>query len=96
MAVVHRTTSQRELRNHVGEILGAAESWQTFTVTLRGRPVARLVPPGDRSQPRVDVDWATITGILNRELQTDLDAVEAPVSWACTASHDCAWPVDCA
>jgi len=80
-----RTIPQRELRNHSGEILRAAESGQTFTVTVRGRPVARLVPPGDQSQPSVDVDRATIGRILelpiDRELAADLDALEAPVSW---------------
>ena len=81
-----RTIPQRELRNRVGEILRAAESGQTFTVTVRGRPVARRVPPGGPSQPSVDVDRDAVRQILelpaDPELATDLDALEAPVSWS--------------
>lgn len=78
-----RTIPQRELRNNVAAILRAAESGQTFTVTVRGRPVARLVPPGDLDLPRTDVDRETILRILalpvDEDLANDLDAAEAPV-----------------
>lgn len=36
--------SQRELRNHSGEILRQAESGQQFAITMDGRPVAVLGP----------------------------------------------------
>ena len=52
-------------------------------MTVRGRPVARLVPPGDAGQPRVDVDRATLRSILalpvDEGLAADLDAAEAPL-----------------
>jgi len=75
---------QRELRNRVGEVLRAAEAGQSFTITVRGRPVARLVPPGDVHAPRTDVDRATIRAILavpidGEDLAAELDAAEAPV-----------------
>ena len=77
-----RTIPQRELRNNIASVLRAAEAGETFTVTVRGRPVARLVPPGD-GQPRVDVDRETLRRILDLPLDdalaADLDAVEAPV-----------------
>jgi len=38
-----RTIPQRELRNNISAVLRAAE---TFTVTVRGHAVARVVPPG--------------------------------------------------
>lgn len=38
------TIPQRELRNHSGEILRRAETGEQFTITVDGRPVARLVP----------------------------------------------------
>lgn len=79
--MAERTIPQRELRNNIAEILRAAEAGETFTVTVRGRPVARLVPPGDG--PRVDVDRETVRRILelpaDDDLAGDLDAVEAPV-----------------
>lgn len=85
-----RTIPQRELRNNIGAVLRAAEAGETFTVTVRGRPVARLVPPGDPAYPRVDVDWETIRGILampiDDEFQRDLDELEEPV--------DNPWPDD--
>ena len=78
-----RTIPQRELRNNVSAVLRAAEAGETFTVTVRGRPVARVVPPGDPDRPRVDVDRETIRRIIelppDDELAADLDAAEAPL-----------------
>ena len=78
-----RIIPQRELRNNVGEVLRAAEAGETFTITVRGRPVARLGPANSGSEPRVDVDRATIRRLLAEPIDTgfadDLDAVEEPV-----------------
>lgn len=78
-----RTIPQRELRNNIAAVLRAAEAGETFTVTVRGRPVARVVPPGAPDRPRVDVDRETIRGIfalpIDEELAADLDAAEAPL-----------------
>jgi prevent-host-death family protein len=78
-----RTIPQRELRNNISAVLHAAEAGETFTVTVRGRPVARVVPPGEAGQPRTDVDRATLRGILVQPLDdtlaAELDAVEAPL-----------------
>ncbi len=46
------TIPQKELRNNVGEVLRRAESGEEFTVTVAGRPVARLGP--ERSRQWVD------------------------------------------
>lgn len=77
------TIPQRELRNNIAAVLRAAEAGETFTVTVRGRPVARLGPPGERDQPRRDVDHATIARILSvpvdTDLAVDLETAEAPV-----------------
>jgi prevent-host-death family protein len=78
-----RTIPQRELRNNISAVLRAAEAGETFTVTVRGRPVARVVPPGKSGQPRTDVDRATVRRILAQRLDdrlaAELDAAEAPV-----------------
>jgi prevent-host-death family protein len=78
-----RTIPQRELRNNISEVLRAAEAGETFTVTVRGRPVARLIPPGEPSHPRTDVDRVTVRRILaapiDDSLAAELDAAEAPV-----------------
>ena len=39
---------QKELRNNVGEVLRRAEAGEEFTVTVSGRPVARLGPAKPR------------------------------------------------
>ena len=78
-----RTIPQRELRNNIAAVLRAAEAGETFTVTVRGRPVARLGPPGDLTEPRVDVDRETLRRILalpiDDALAADLDGAEATV-----------------
>ncbi len=59
-----RSIPQRELRNNIGEILREAEAGVEFTITVRGRPVARLGPP-DRPRVRtVDVEPEVVRTIL--------------------------------
>jgi len=41
---------QKKLRNEIGEILRRAEAGEEFTITVSGRPVARLVPLSDTRQ----------------------------------------------
>lgn len=41
------TISQRELRNDNAAVMNAVERGESYTVTRRGVPVARLVPVGD-------------------------------------------------
>lgn len=43
------TIPQKELRNNVGEVLRRAETGEEFTVTVSGRPVARLGPARART-----------------------------------------------
>ena len=85
-----RTIPQRELRNNISAVLRAAEAGETFPVTVRGRAVARVVQPGERGQPRVDVDRETIRRILAIEidgaLASELDVVEDPVDDPWTAA----------
>jgi prevent-host-death family protein len=59
-----RSIPQRELRNNIGEILREAEAGTEFTVTVRGRPVARLGPLDQPMGRRVDVDVATVRTLL--------------------------------
>lgn len=77
-----RTIPQRELRNNVAAVLRAAEAGETFTVTVRGRPVARVVPHDGTDAPRTDVDRETLRRILelpvDDELARDLEVAEAP------------------
>lgn len=38
------TVPQKELRNHVGQVLRRAEAGEEITITVSGRPVAQLGP----------------------------------------------------
>lgn len=56
------TIPQKELRNNVGEVLRRAEAGEEFTVTVSGRPVARLGPAGPRrwvGGPALQRVWQT-------------------------------------
>jgi len=53
--MAERTIPQRELRNNIGQILREAEAGTEFTITVRGRPVARLGPAEEDDRRRVDV-----------------------------------------
>jgi len=79
--MAHREIPQRELRNNVSAVLREAEAGGTFTVTVRGRPVAQLGPP--QQGPRTFVDRETLRRILatpiDDELAADLEAAEAPI-----------------
>ena len=53
---------QKELRNNVGEVLRRAEAGEEFTVTVAGRPVARLGPAQARQWvrgPALQQIWKT-------------------------------------
>jgi prevent-host-death family protein len=87
-----RTIPQRELRNDISAILRAVEAGDTFTITVRGRPVARLVGPGEPAGPRRFVDRETLRKIL--ELPTDPDFAKDLAemdAWA-EADGDDTWP----
>lgn len=48
-----RTISQRELRNDNAAIIRAVEAGESFTVTKRGVPVARVIPVPETDLRRV-------------------------------------------
>jgi prevent-host-death family protein len=62
--MARRSIPQRELRNDVARILREAEAGTEFTVTVRGRPVAHLGPPGEGPGRRTNVDGATLGRLL--------------------------------
>lgn len=60
----HRTIPQRELRNDVAAILREAEAGTEFTVTVRGRAVAKVVPIEAPPARRRFVDRETLLRIF--------------------------------
>jgi len=67
-----RTIPQRELRNNIGEILREAEAGAEFTITVRGRPVARLGPANEEARRHVNVPAEVVQALL-RETPVDAD-----------------------
>lgn len=58
------TIPQRELRNNIAEVLRRAQAGTEFTITVRGRPVARLGPPNRAHERQLDVDHDAFCAIL--------------------------------
>ncbi|HYV01835.1 MAG TPA: type II toxin-antitoxin system prevent-host-death family antitoxin [Actinomycetota bacterium] len=56
--------AQRELRNDVANVLRRVASGQRLRVTVRGRPVADLVPV---SEARRFVPWSEVNAIIGEE-----------------------------
>jgi prevent-host-death family protein len=54
----------RELRNQTAQVLAAVNSGERVTLTVRGEPVADIVPHGRRTR------WLSGSS-LRRELETD-------------------------
>lgn len=72
-----RVIPQKELRNNVGEVLRRAEAGEEFTVTVAGRPVARLGP----ARPRQWVKGAALEAVWQtpppRTLAADIERFPA-------------------
>src|SRR2546426_12101140 len=70
-----REIPQRELRNDISRVLAAVERGARFRVTVRGRPVAEIVPSTSR---RTAVPWAEVMELIRRtpldkRFTTDVD-----------------------
>lgn len=64
------TIPQRELRNDVGAVLRRVAEGESFTVTVRGEPVAEIVP---LRRPRAFVPRSRVLELLQRRpADTDL------------------------
>ena len=63
------TIPQKELRNNVGEVLRRAEAGEEFTVTVAGRPVARLGP----ARPHQWVEGPALQRVWNTPAPQTLD-----------------------
>ncbi|HET8523551.1 MAG TPA: type II toxin-antitoxin system prevent-host-death family antitoxin [Thermomicrobiales bacterium] len=46
-----KTIGAYEAKTHFSRLLDEVSEGQTITITKHGRPIARLVPPGDQPQP---------------------------------------------
>lgn len=69
--------AQKELRNHIGEILRRVEAGEYLTVTVAGRPVAELRPVGRRRWVSGAVLARVWQGPPPRELEGDLTRLDA-------------------
>jgi prevent-host-death family protein len=90
--VAERIIPQRELRNNIGEILRAAEAGTEFTVTVRGRPVARLGPPDRGSHRAIDVPAETVRRLLAQTPVDDGFAADIAALRAAEPPAEDPWP----
>ena|SRR5712691_8912368 len=58
-----REIPQRELRNDISRVLEAVQRGERFRVTVRGKPVAEIVPATTRPTA---VPWAEVLEIIRR------------------------------
>jgi prevent-host-death family protein len=71
--------AQKELRNHVSEVLRRAEAGETLTVTVAGRPVAELGPVHRRRWVGGTALARVWRGQAPRSLDADLERLPAGV-----------------
>lgn len=53
-----------EAKTHLSELLAAAKAGETVTITRRGQPVARLVPPADNDRAAASLRMAELCNRL--------------------------------
>jgi prevent-host-death family protein len=70
-----REIAQRELRNDISRVLAAVERGVRFRVTVRGRPVAEIVPIPTRKTwvPREEVLEILRRARLDKNFMADVD-----------------------
>lgn len=84
-----KTISQRELRNNSAAVLRDVEAGESFTVTRRGVPVARIVPLGQESRgyrpprrpARFSLDELVQAEVSSEEVIDESRGGEALVRW---------------
>lgn len=74
------TIPQKELRNHVGDVLRRAEAGEEFTVTVAGRPVARVGPAAKRRWVAESALAGIFASPAPRTLSQDLGRLPADLS----------------
>ncbi|MGY1710243.1 type II toxin-antitoxin system Phd/YefM family antitoxin [Geodermatophilus sp. SYSU D00758] len=52
-----RTVNVHEAKTHLSRLLEAVEAGEDVVIARSGKPVARLVPAGTRTQPRTPGSW---------------------------------------
>lgn len=71
-----KTISQRELRNDNAQVMQGVEQGETYTVTRRGVPVARLVPIAE------DSDLRCVRPAKTRPIFSQISRVASPITTA--------------
>jgi prevent-host-death family protein len=72
---------QKELRNNVGEVLRRAEGGEEFTITVAGRPAARLGPEAKRSWVKPDALDAVFATPAPRDMGLDLQRMPGALTY---------------
>ena len=77
-----KTIPQRELRNHISQVLRSVENGERLQITVDGRPVAELAPVSGRRRtfvPRDEVVALLRHGSLDGKFERDLRILDATI-----------------
>jgi prevent-host-death family protein len=74
------TIPQKELRNNVGDVLRRAEAGEELTITVAGRPTARLIAVGRRQWVSGDALRAVWQTPAPRTLASDVEQFPAALA----------------
>lgn len=66
-----------EAKTHLSRLVERVEAGEEVVIARAGRPVARLVPFGRRTEPRVPGSWRGLVRIAPDFDATDEDLIEA-------------------
>ncbi len=79
-----KTVGLRELRQDASELVRRAQGGEAITITVSGRPSARLVPPGPTQWRRWDDIAELFAGSIDPDWERDRELVDDGVldPWA--------------
>jgi len=72
MRPVTRSVGAFEAKTHLAALLDAVAAGDQVTITRHGRPVARLVPPGDQVRPDVAATIERLRSFSEGQTLSDL------------------------
>lgn len=71
------TVNMHEAKTHLSRLVERVEAGEEVVIARAGRPVARLVPFGRRTEPRTPGAWRGLVRIAADFDATDDDLIEA-------------------
>lgn len=74
-----KTIGVRDLRQNASDLLREVEAGEEITITVAGRPSARMIPATTRTWRRFDDLTALFAGTADPDWDTDRDAIDQQI-----------------